>query len=71
MTSTRARWAMALGSSYPTHEWAGLLHADLAWAEQQLARGHYDDLPGKSEEVRSYLAEAREHLARIKWRAVA
>lgn len=64
MTSTRpARWAMPLGFGYPTPQRAGLLRADLTWAEQQLARGYYDDIPGKPEEVRGYLTEAKAHLA--------
>lgn len=66
-----SRWGAALVHAYPTPQWAGLLRADLAWAEQQLARGYYDNTPGKPEEVRGYLAEARAHLARLQRRTAA
>jgi hypothetical protein len=66
MSSTRTdRWAAALAFSYPTPQHAFLLRADLAWAEAQLSSGYYDDIPGKVDEVRSYLVEAKAHLTHL------
>jgi hypothetical protein len=62
---------MALASGYPTPQWAALLRADLTCTEKQLASGYYDDIPGKPNEVREYLAEAREHLVRLERRVAA
>lgn len=62
--SRSGRWRMALAHQYPLPGGAQLLREHMRYAESMLNAGYYNDISGKPEEVRGFLADAEAYLKR-------